>query len=330
MAKQPMGDRPRRAASEKERRRAGAGGWAWIAVALAGLVPALAFRLVLPAQPPGVTLLVFGVAILSAGFLLSWAVDVAEREIPQTLAVAFLAFIILLPEYSVDVYLAWTGADPATAEYSSYTGANMTGANRLLIGLAWPVLFLLFWMKRRRGVLQFDSGRTIELTFLLLGALYGLTIALKGFFSIFDGVVLLALFGLYIIRSSKMPSEERELIGPSAVMGDLVRAKRRAAAAGIFILCALVLVLAAEPFAEGLLKTSRSLARIHRRTALGTALEEASGCSSESGIMVLEQKPARKQGAPNRCCHRTNPTVSASSLTTIAWWPMPACSCRPP
>ena len=46
--------------------------------------------------------------------------------------------------------------------------------------------------------------------------------------------------------------------------------------------------------------------------------------------MVLEQKPARKQGAPTRCCHRTNPTVSASSLTTIAWWPMPACSCRPP
>ena len=74
----------------------------------------------------------------------------------------------------------------------------------------------------------------------------------------------------------------------------------------------------------------RIFARIHRRTALGTVLEEAIGCSSESGIMVLEQKPARKQGAPNRCCHRTNPTVSASSLTTIAWWPMPACSCRPP
>ena len=73
-----------------------------------------------------------------------------------------------------------------------------------------------------------------------------------------------------------------------------------------------------------------ALARIHRRTAFGTALEEAIGCSSESGIMVLEQEPARKQGAPNRCRHRTIPTVSASSLTTIAWWPMPACSCRPP
>ena len=72
-----------------------------------------------------------------------------------------------------------------------------------------------------------------------------------------------------------------------------------------------------------------ALARIHRRTALGTALEEARGCSSESGIMVLEQKPARKQGAPNRCCHRTIPTVSASSLTTTAWWPMPGGQCRP-
>ena len=56
-----------------------------------------------------------------------------------------------------------------------------------------------------------------------------------------------------------------------------------------------------------LARLSLALARIHRMTALGTALEEARGCSSESGIMVLEQKPARKQGAPNRCCHRTTP-----------------------
>ena len=83
-------------------------------------------------------------------------------------------------------------------------------------------------------------------------------------------------------------------------------------------------------FQDAVLPNAVNGSRIHRRTSLGTALEEASGCSSESGIMVLEQKPARKQGAPNRCCHRTNPTVSASSLTTIAWWPMPACACRPP
>ena len=49
------------------------------------------------------------------------------------------------------------------------------------------------------------------------------------------------------------------------------------------------------------------LARIHRKTTLGTVLEEARGCSSESGIMVLEQKTAWKQGAPNRCCHSNHP-----------------------
>ena len=61
-----------------------------------------------------------------------------------------------------------------------------------------------------------------------------------------------------------------------------------------------------------------ALARIHRKTTLGTVLEEARGCSSESGIMVLEQKTAWKQGSPNRCCHRTIPTGSASSLMTTA------------
>ena len=71
-----------------------------------------------------------------------------------------------------------------------------------------------------------------------------------------------------------------------------------------------------------------SLSRIHRGTALGTALEEGRGCSCESGIMVLKQKTARKQGAPNRRYHATIPIASASSLTTTAWWPMPDCCSR--
>ena len=40
------------------------------------------------------------------------------------------------------------------------------------------------------------------------------------------------------------------------------------------------------------------LPRIHRRTALGTALEEASGCSSESGIMVLDRNPPGNKEHP--------------------------------
>ena len=33
-------------------------------------------------------------------------------------------------------------------------------------------------------------------------------------------------------------------------------------------------------------------------------MKKAEGAPHKSGIMVLEQKPARKQGAPNRCCYR--------------------------
>ena len=40
----------------------------------------------------------------------------------------------------------------------------------------------------------------------------------------------------------------------------------------------------------------------------GAVLEEAIGCSSESGIMVLETaNQCRKEGAPNRCCHSNKP-----------------------
>ena len=49
------------------------------------------------------------------------------------------------------------------------------------------------------------------------------------------------------------------------------------------------------------------LTRIHRGTALGTALEEGRGCSSESGIMVLEQKPARKEHPIDAATEQSRP-----------------------
>ena len=172
---------------------------------------------------------------------------------------AVLALIIVLPEYSVDVYLAWVGADPARAEYASYAVANMTGANRLLLGLAWPMLLLLTWVKQRRTTLEFNSGRAVELSFLLLGTLYSFTIVLKGFLSTFDTLFLLALFCVYVVRSSKTPSEEVELTGPGAAIAALTPRRRRVTTGAIFIFSALVIILSAEPFAGGLISSGRSL-----------------------------------------------------------------------
>src|SRR5215470_9433998 len=55
-----------------------------------------------------------GISIFGAAFLLSWAAELAQLDIPQALALAFLALIAVLPEYAVDIYFAWqAGKNPS-------------------------------------------------------------------------------------------------------------------------------------------------------------------------------------------------------------------------
>ena len=61
------------------------------------------------AQPP-VEALLYGLAILGAAFVLSWAADVAQLDMTQGLALAILALIAILPEYVVDATFAWKAA----------------------------------------------------------------------------------------------------------------------------------------------------------------------------------------------------------------------------
>ena len=99
--------------------------------------------------------LIYGVGILSGAFLLSWAAQVAELDISAALAIAILALLTILPEYAIEVVLAWdAGAsfDTATRAITAETqrvAANVTGANRLLIGVGWSVVILIYWFKHR-------------------------------------------------------------------------------------------------------------------------------------------------------------------------------------
>ena len=96
----------------------------WIFISLSGT-----------ALSPELQALSAGIAIFGASFMLSWAAELAQLEIPQALALALLALIAVLPEYAVDMYFAWeAGKDP---KYTAFATANMTGANRLLIGVGW-------------------------------------------------------------------------------------------------------------------------------------------------------------------------------------------------
>ena len=107
--------------------------WQWPLI-MAGLAwPAVTLRFHLWSASVPIETLVFGLGIVSAAFILAWTAEAAERDVPRTLALAGLALIAVLPEYAVDMLFAWkAGNDPS---YASYATANMTGGNRLLVGL---------------------------------------------------------------------------------------------------------------------------------------------------------------------------------------------------
>jgi cation:H+ antiporter len=127
-----------------------------VTVAVVATLPALAVRLAGLHPPPLVTLAVFGLSILGAGFLLSWGAEAAEAHVAQGVALAGLALVTVLPEYAVDIYYTLrAGADPGS-DYVQFAAANMTGANRLLIGVGWPLIALLYWVAR--GVRSFPSS----------------------------------------------------------------------------------------------------------------------------------------------------------------------------
>ena len=198
-----------------------------------------------------------GLAIFGAATLLSWGAELAQLEISQALALAFLALVAVLPEYAVDMYLAWKAAKDHT--YTAFAAANMTGANRLLIGMGWSAVLLAYWAKTRARVIHVKPAQRLELLTLLGATCYAFIIPLKRSLSVIDTVLLIGLFVLYIRRASQGRLEEPEFAGPPERLADLPRVWRRTATVLLFLVPAYAIVISAEPFANGLLHNARRL-----------------------------------------------------------------------
>ncbi|RMF22352.1 MAG: sodium:calcium antiporter [Deltaproteobacteria bacterium] len=192
-----------------------------------------------------------GIGIFGAAFVLSWSAEAAQVDIPPALSIAFIALIAVLPEYAVDIYFAWeAGKDPA---YVHYATANMTGANRLLIGAGWPVVLFAYWWKTRNDSITLEEEQRTELGYLLAATAYSFIIPLKGTLSPVDGVVLIALFGAYMVAAARAGLVEPELEGPAEMIARLPTTRRRAVCGTLFAAAGLTIFVAAEPFAEALL-----------------------------------------------------------------------------
>jgi cation:H+ antiporter len=197
-----------------------------------------------------------GLAIFGASFMLSWAAELAQLDIPQALALALLALIAVLPEYAVDMYFAWmAGKDP---KYTAFATANMTGANRLLIGIGWAAVVFAFWLKTRKKAVQLEPSHKIEVFYLGLATLYSFFIPFKGRLDLFDAVIFIAIFVCYMRRASQSAHVEPELEGPTEVIASWGISARRWVTVGFFLLSGYTILISAEPFAEGLLATGRT------------------------------------------------------------------------
>ncbi|MCU1468676.1 MAG: hypothetical protein JWM72_4604 [Actinomycetia bacterium] len=248
-----------------------------IAVALAVAAPAILVRFGGMSLGPEAEVFIFGVAVVATAFLLAWAAEAAQVDISGSLATAVLALIAVLPEYAVDLYFSYSaGHDPTRAQYAA---ANMTGSNRLLIGIGWPlVAFVAFaaYRRSRNGSVASDSDanadasvtadeirlapvRRVDVGFLAIACIYAFVVPITRTLAWYDSVVLLSLFGLYLWRVSKEPQSEPELIGVSATLGALPRRKRRTIVPLLFLAAAGIVLVCAEPFANGLVGTGERL-----------------------------------------------------------------------
>jgi cation:H+ antiporter len=229
------------------------------AIALVLLIPVPALLTRFGLLNPSVELgtLLFGASVVAAAFAMSWAAEAAERDIPRALSLVVVALLAVLPEYAVDIVFAWkAGQDPAFAPYAV---ANMTGSNRLLLGVGWSTVALLAWVSRRRTLIALDRGGAVAVGFLAAATLYSFTLVLRREIGLVDSVLLALLFAGYAIWAARSGTEEPELVGPAATIGALSTVTRRIVVLALFAFAGATIGLAAEPFAEGLVHTGRLL-----------------------------------------------------------------------
>jgi len=245
--------------------------------------------------PSQVAVIGFGAAIISAAFLLTWAAEAAQLDISANAATALLALVAVLPEYAIDIYFAFTsGHRPA---YTAYAAATMTGSNRLLIGIGWPLASILFALITfRRGntapLIRLPPSRRIDLAFLAVAAVYAFSIPLKRSINLIDALVFIAIFVGYLIRTSQQPRTEPELRGLTEALADLPPAQRKGIVLGFFSFAALLVAISAKPFADALIESGR---RLHVNEFL--AVQWIAPLSSETPeLLVAAVFAARGEG----------------------------------
>ncbi|AVR44958.1 sodium:proton exchanger [Christiangramia fulva] len=204
---------------------------------------------------------VYGLAFVAIGFMLTWAAEVTKNFISHGITVAILGLIVVLPEYAVDIYYSYMAGLHPEGKYTQLATANMTGSNRLLIGIGWSLIGLLYWIHNKKKAVKLKKANSVELIFLALATLYSFVIILKKTISLLDMGVLFGLYAAYIYRLNKYKKEEgeEEEIGPAKIIVEQSKNKQIWIIILLGITAIAGLLSLAEPFSESLVTTGKAL-----------------------------------------------------------------------
>ena len=68
----------------------------------------------------------------------------------------------------------------------------MTGANRLLIGIAWPMVIVIAWLRFRKRHIELEASHGLEVVVLLAATLYAFWLPFKDAITLFDMAILVS------------------------------------------------------------------------------------------------------------------------------------------
>ena len=213
-----------------------------------------------PASPQ--TILWAAPAILIAAMVIAWAAESAQFFISQGFALAILAWMQTLPEFAVEVVLAWHQQVP-------FLLAGLTGALRLLTGLGWPMIYFAAaraYHKREGGHLRrisLEGQHSVQVVGLVPALIYMSIVLWKGSLNLADAFVLTAIYAAYLTLLGRMPPQEEEGIEdleriPRAIVLS-PRGRRIALISLLFGAGGLLIYFSAEPFLASLFAVSLSL-----------------------------------------------------------------------
>ena len=258
---------------------------------------------------------VFGFAILGSAFLLAWAAEALQLDVSQGLALTVLALIAVLPEYAVDFTFAYkAGEDPE--KYAPLALANMTGGNRLLIGIGWSMVVLLAaWrmtsIARKRGYtgeLDTDvharaSARDRDHVPRARDALLADAAVQAHAHASSTRSSSSRIFVVFVFRLWRAPAEEPHLVGPARLIGALPTTQRRIVVGVLLAYAAAVIFLCAEPFAESLVHLGEQAGIEHLPARAVGRAARVGGARAASSPGCSRGGSTRAPGSA-RCCRR--------------------------